>query len=62
MTLARRKELADISGSIRHETEKAYLFDDGTRVVWVPKSHCEWDPDSGVMTLPEWLAIEKELV
>lgn len=55
-------ELTDISGEIRHETERAYLFFDGSKQVWVPKSQCEWDPDSKTMTMPVWLATEKELI
>jgi hypothetical protein len=57
-----RKELADISGEIQGETEKAYRFFDGTRTVWLPKSQCEWDPQDKTMTMPEWLAKEKELI
>lgn len=55
-------KLVDISGDILHETEKAYLFFDGGRQVWLAKSQCQWDEDAKEMTLPEWLAIEKELV
>lgn len=56
------KELVDLSGELRGETEKAYRFFDGIRTVWLPKSQCEWDADEKVMTLPEWLAEEKELI
>ena len=55
-------DLVDLAGSIRYETEKAFLFHDGTKTVWLPKSQCEWDEASRIMTLPEWLALEKELI
>jgi hypothetical protein len=35
---------------------------DGARTVWLPKSQCEWDSDTSTMTMPEWLAKEKELI
>lgn len=54
--------LVDITGEIVGETEKAYRFSDGENVVWLPKSQCEWDERESVMTMPEWLAIDKELV
>jgi hypothetical protein len=59
-----KKTLADIKGSIKRETEKAYLFSSlyEDKEVWLPKSMCEWDEDSKEMTMPEWLAIERELV
>jgi hypothetical protein len=30
--------------------------------VWLPKSQCEWNQDDKVMTMPEWLAMDKELI
>lgn len=54
--------LVDISGYVQGETEKAYRFNDGYQTIWLPKSQCEWDEDTRTMTMPEWLAIEKELV
>jgi hypothetical protein len=52
----------EIDGSIQHETDLAYLFHDGQVAVWLPKSQVKWDEDTSTMTMPEWLAIEKELV
>jgi len=56
----------EIIVSIERETEAAYLVDDGDRTVWVPKSQVTLDPHqkSGFhsMFIPEWLAIEKELI
>lgn len=57
-----KKTLVDISGEIQGETELAYRFFDGIRIVWIPKSQCEYDIDSKTMTMPEWLATEKELI
>jgi hypothetical protein len=57
-----RSDLVDVAGEVQGETEKAYRFFDGVRVVWLPKSQCEWDIDDKVMTLPEWLAADKELI
>jgi hypothetical protein len=57
-----RKELIDISGEIRAETEKAYKFYDGKIEVWLPKSQCEWDKDKKEMVMMEWLALDKGLI
>jgi hypothetical protein len=58
-TIHNEVELTDISGEIRAETERAFRFYDGSRTEWVPKSQCEWDPESKTMTMPQWLALEK---
>lgn len=29
---------------------------------WLPKSQIEYDADTGEVTMPEWLALEKELI
>jgi hypothetical protein len=57
-----KSDLVDIAGQLRHETEKAYLFYDGARAVWLPKSQCEWDASDATMAVPEWLAIDRELL
>ena len=59
-----RDKPVDLNGNIIGETEKAWLFDhDGAEdAVWVPKSQCQWDSDTSTMTIPQWLAKEKELV
>ena len=57
-----KSDLVNIAGQLRHETEKAYLFYDGVRAVWLPKSQCEWDASAARMVMPEWLAIDKELL
>jgi hypothetical protein len=56
-----RNELVDIAGEIRAETERALQFFDGERLVWLPLSQIEVN-DDGTVTMPEWLAEEKELI
>jgi len=50
---------------IKRETALAILATDGVSDVWLPKSQIKIDrkkyPDAEI-TLPEWLAIEKEIV
>lgn len=59
-------KLVDLEVELRHETDNAILIsDDGKRGIWLPKSQVEFEPvdgKTGIVTLPEWLAIEKELV
>ena len=56
-------DIITLDGTISAETAKAYRFSaDGARWAWLPKSQVEWDADAGEIKLPEWLAIEKELV
>ena len=59
-----KSDLVDIAGELvtPFETEKAYRFFDGSRMVWLPKSQCEWDANDKTMTMPEWLAEDKELI
>ena len=61
-------ENIDIEAGLLAETDMAWLINDGDIGIWIPKSQCECeDPDPEIdgiytFTLPEWLAIEKELV
>lgn len=61
-------KLVDLSLHIHHETEKAILISlNGNRekATWLPKSQIEYEEDrhGGVeVTIPEWLAKEKELI
>lgn len=57
-----KSNLVDIDGEVRGETDKAYRFFDGTQTVWLPKSQCEWDANDKIMTMQEWLAIDKGLI
>jgi hypothetical protein len=54
-------KLVDVAADLRDETKMAFLLFDGRRQVWVPKSMVENNGD-GTFTLPEWLAIEKDLI
>jgi hypothetical protein len=58
---AQKSDLIDITATLRHQTEKAYLIDDGGQKIWVPKSHVEHN-DDGTFTMPEWLAKHKGLI
>lgn len=42
-------------------TPSAWLLQIDGKRVWLPKSQCEFYEDEGVVTMPDWLAIEKEL-
>jgi len=49
--------------AIIHQTDKAVLFDVGDEEVWLPKSQIESIDETGKnVTIPVWLATEKELV
>lgn len=55
----------EITGVIKFETKKAVLFYDGSKEVWIPKSQLEdidYQENSVIITVPEWLAIDKRLV
>ena len=62
MSGAARSDLVDVAGEIRRETGKAWLFFDGTREAWIPKSQAEWDAHDRTMAMPEWLAKDKGLI
>lgn len=58
-------DIIDLKVQILHERDKAILVDDGDRKVWLPKSMIEFEPDAGtlsIVSLPEWLARDKELI
>jgi hypothetical protein len=61
MTRRSNHDLVDISGEIRARTARAIQFYDGERTVWLPLSQIEIN-DDGTITMPEWLAMEKELI
>jgi hypothetical protein len=54
-------KLFDFAGTLKHETEKAFLVTDGTKDYWLPKGMTENNGD-GTFTIPEWLAVEKGIV
>jgi hypothetical protein len=51
----------DVDGIVT-ETEKAICVRHDRKMIWLPKSQVEYDANENVVTLPEWLAIEKELI
>lgn len=57
-------DLVDVTVVLKHTTEKAWLVDDGTREVWVPRSQCELVKKGSVweLTLSERTAREKGLI
>lgn len=57
-----RSNLVSIECRLLHQTELAYLVWYDGRKVWVPKSVSEYDAAEGVLTLPEDVAVDKELV
>lgn len=62
-------ESFEVSGTIKYQTEKAILVDCGEGEIWLLKSQicnfedidCE-NKDVQTIVIPEWLAIEKELI
>ena len=62
-----RSDLIDLELELKHETDKAILVNDGAKDIWLAKSLVEYEraPNSKkmyIVTLPEWLALEKGLV
>jgi len=56
----------EITGQIKYETDKAMLLFDGKKEVWIPKSQIEGiekkERRMVAVVIPEWLAMEKELI
>lgn len=62
-----KSNITDINVLIVHQTERAVLVkaDEDADGVWLPLSQVEIDREPGrygVVTLPVWLAEEKELI
>lgn len=63
----RDEKLVDLTLHLHHKTEKAILVSDGgdkDDAIWVPLSQCEVEYKKGnvvIVTMPEWLAVEKGL-
>lgn len=53
--------IVTVAGKIRAHKALAVRFHDGQRTVWLPRSQIEINGD-GTISLPEWLAEEKELI
>lgn len=45
-----------ITGEVKQETEGAWLFSDGVKEGWLPKSRCAWDAERQEMDMPYWMA------
>jgi hypothetical protein len=60
--MIKNHDIVEVAGELRRTTEKAVLFFDGTKEVWLPKAVCEWDSHGKVMQMPEWIALEKGLI
>lgn len=59
--------LHDFVCQIKFETAKAWLVtSDGEDEIWLPKSNCELEKNrdgrTWTATIPEWLAMEKNLI
>ncbi len=59
--MIKNHNIIDVAAELRHETDAAFLLDDGDQKVWVPKSLVE-NNDDGTFQMPEWLAFEKNLI
>lgn len=63
-----KSDLEDLHVSLHHETEKAVLvslYGEKDKAVWLPKSQIEIEydkPGFAIVTVPEWLLIDKGLV
>ena len=67
MKYRQKQEYLEFAGICRRETEKAILFFDGIREVWLPLSQIiiEREDNTGggmVISIPEWLADVKEML
>jgi hypothetical protein len=68
----RRAPMVEIECVVRDETQRAVAVADGTmerdlagereKLFWLPKSRIKIDEETGVIRMPEWLAIDKGLV
>jgi len=56
------RNIIEIAGELRHSTEKAHLFLNGSKEVWIVKAVCEWSEEEKLMQMEEWLALEKGLI
>lgn len=59
------KRHVEIACTVKRETDKAVLINDGTRDAWIPKALIDLHPEMGdVVTavMPEWVAKDKGLI
>lgn len=72
-----KSDLIDLTLALHHETDRAILVSetgDEKKAKWIPKSQCEVEPTTKfctvglkrypivIVSMPEWQAINKELV
>lgn len=63
-----KSDLVDVTMQLHLETERSALVSDtGDRgkAIWIPLSQCEIEKRKGglvVVTMPEWMALEKGLI
>jgi len=63
--MKKNHDIIELECWVRHETEKAYLIETDMGKGWVPKSQCEVERGNGSaasIQLPEWLALQCELI
>ncbi|MBC8183256.1 hypothetical protein H8E88_19295 [candidate division KSB1 bacterium] len=63
--------MIELTLEMKHSTTMAVLFSDGDNEFWLPKSQIDYEilpnqkdvlSPACVVEMPEWLAIEKELI
>lgn len=58
-----QSKLCDITVELLHETNAAWLVDDGDKKVWIPKAIGELKKNrTYTLTAPEWILKDKGLV
>lgn len=57
-----RSDIIDVEAVVLHRTNHAALVTDGTVREWLPLSLIEVDEDDEIVSMPEWLAVEKGFV
>lgn len=58
----RSDRIVDIECYLVHETEKAYLLDNGSVKEWFPKAVVDYDRRDKVASMPEYYALQKGFV
>jgi len=59
--MTKNHDIISVQCMVKHETEKAVLVENiKGKDVWIPKSQCEVE-DAGLQ-IPEWLALDKDLI
>lgn len=60
-----QSKLCDIAVELLHETNAAWLVDDGDKKVWIPKAIDELEKNHDrtyTLTAPEWILKDKGLI